>query len=127
MASSGMSRRVAPLRTYVSEEFSSSFIRVTRIDELGTNLAVISLVFLRRVRRLLVRAIVFPSSPIPLTLMTEEPRSPETSVVTRATRRNIQKDSILHNHRREDLKSYIFQYILLLSILCGPDINRVIK
>jgi hypothetical protein len=35
-----MIRRVAPVRTDVSEEFSASIIRVTRICELGT-LAVI--------------------------------------------------------------------------------------
>jgi hypothetical protein len=28
-------------------------------------------------------------------------------VLTRATRRNIPEDTILHNHRRENLKSYI--------------------
>jgi hypothetical protein len=39
MASSGMLRRVALVRTDVSEELSTSFIRVTRIGELGTTLA----------------------------------------------------------------------------------------
>jgi hypothetical protein len=34
-----MLRRVAVVRTDVSEEFSTSFIRVTRIGELGTMLA----------------------------------------------------------------------------------------
>jgi hypothetical protein len=34
--------RVALVRTDVSEELSASFIRVTRIDELGTTLAVTS-------------------------------------------------------------------------------------
>jgi hypothetical protein len=38
MASSGMLRRVALVRTDVSEELSASFIRVTRIGELGTML-----------------------------------------------------------------------------------------
>jgi hypothetical protein len=33
--------------------------------------------------------------------------SAETSVLTTATRRNIQEDGILHSHRRENLKSYI--------------------
>jgi hypothetical protein len=42
MASSRMLRRVALVRTYVSEELSASFIRVTRIGELGTMLAVSS-------------------------------------------------------------------------------------
>jgi hypothetical protein len=42
MASSGMLRSVALVRTDVSEELSSSFIMVTRNSELGTTLAVIS-------------------------------------------------------------------------------------
>jgi hypothetical protein len=42
MASSGMLRRVTIVRTDVSEELSASFIRVTRIGELGTTLAVTS-------------------------------------------------------------------------------------
>jgi hypothetical protein len=40
--SSGMLRSVALVRTDVSEELSASFIRVTRIGELGTKLAVTS-------------------------------------------------------------------------------------
>jgi UDP-N-acetylglucosamine 2-epimerase len=32
--------------------------------------------------------------------------SSETSVRTRASRRNIPEDTILHSHRRENLKSY---------------------
>jgi hypothetical protein len=60
-----MFRRVDLLRTGVSDERSTSIIRVTRIGELGTTLAVTSdrhtLEFLRSVLQLLVPAIVVPS------------------------------------------------------------------
>jgi hypothetical protein len=62
-----MLRRVALVRTDVSEERSAPFIRATRIGELSSS---------------------------------------ETSVLTRATRRYIPEDAILHSHRRENLKSY---------------------
>jgi hypothetical protein len=42
MASSGMLCRVALVITDISEELSASFIRVKRIGELGTTLAVTS-------------------------------------------------------------------------------------
>jgi DNA-binding TFAR19-related protein (PDSD5 family) len=42
MASSGMLRRVALVRKDVSEELNASFIRVTKIGELGTALALSS-------------------------------------------------------------------------------------
>jgi hypothetical protein len=77
--SSGMLRRVALVRTDVSEEPSASFIRVTR-----------------SMPRLLVAASV-PSSPIHVTLMKEALGSSETSVLTRATRCNIPEDTILQS------------------------------
>jgi hypothetical protein len=88
MASSGMLRSVALVRTDVSEELTNH------------------LVFLRSVHRLLVTASIVPSSPTLVTLMKEALSSYEPLVLTRATRRNIPEDSILHSHRRGNLKSY---------------------
>jgi hypothetical protein len=96
MVSSGMLHSVALVRTDVSEELSASFIRVTRNGELGTTLAVNSTRPISRgERRLLVTASVVPSSPIIVTLKMEALSSSETSVITRATRRNIAEDAIL--------------------------------
>jgi hypothetical protein len=67
MASSDMLRRVVLVRTYISEEPSASFIRVTRIGELGTMLAVTSNGHTQR--RLIVTASIVPSSPILVTLI----------------------------------------------------------
>jgi hypothetical protein len=74
-----MLRHVALVRTDVSEEPSASFIRVTRIGELGTTLA---------------------------------------SLLTRVTRRNIPEDTILHSHRRKNLKSYTdaFSSVFLIPV-----------
>jgi hypothetical protein len=71
MVSSGLLRRVALVRTDVSEEPGASFIRVPKIGELGRTQAATS------------------------------------NLLTRATRRNNPEDTILHSHRRENLKSYI--------------------
>jgi hypothetical protein len=92
MASSGMLRRVALVRTDVSVATDA------RCEDIPS------------VRQLLVTVSIAPSSPIIVTLMMGELSSSETSALTTATRRNIPEDAILHSHRRENLKSYIIKY-----------------
>jgi hypothetical protein len=79
MPSSGMLRCLVLIRTNVWDEISASIIRVAKVT----------------------------SSPILVTLMMEALSSSETSVLIRATRRNITEDDILQSHRRVNLKSYI--------------------
>jgi hypothetical protein len=73
MPSSGMLRCVALVRADVSGKLRASVIKVTIIGE----------------RRLVVTANFVPRSPILITLMMEELRSSETTVLTSAPQRNI--------------------------------------
>jgi hypothetical protein len=97
----GMLRHVALVRTEVSEERIASIIRMTRIGELRTTLAVPSNRNTLRRNNILVVIANIPSSPILVTLMMEATHSSETSVLTRAKLHNILEGGILHSHRRK--------------------------
>jgi hypothetical protein len=101
-----MLRRVALVRTDVSEELNASFIKATRSNELGTTLAITSNQRAQERMSGLVNDNV-PSSLILSTLMIEAILSFETSVSTIPTRCHIPNDGIHHIYRREDIKSYI--------------------
>jgi hypothetical protein len=124
-----MLRRVALVRPDVSEERITSIIRVTTIDEVGKLAITITrctlrrnvIVFLRRVRRLLVTANFVPIPSIVVNLMTEAIRSSETSGLTRVKQCNILEDEILHSHRRENVKSYMISVDIRIMFNLGSS------
>jgi hypothetical protein len=88
---------------------------------------------------LLVTASAVPSSPILVTLMMEAPSSSGTSVLTRATRRNIPEDVSLHGTSESDTFEYATTvsmhirssiYLLfvfaLMSVLCLKSVSGAI-
>jgi hypothetical protein len=102
MPSSGIGRMVL-VRTDVSEELTMSIMRMKRLSELRTELAITGN-----------RSTVVPSLLNLSTLMMEAIRSSEMSVLTWATRRNIPEDFVLHFWHVYELSHFSLTKIFIM-------------
>jgi hypothetical protein len=135
MQSSGMLRRVALVRTDDSEERSASIIRETRIGETGTIGVTSNRRKLRRynigIYYIFEVCVVLPvtanvPSSMTVTLIMEALRPFETSVLTRAIRRNIQEDGIPLYYRYSYSKSVYMSINLPLFGFRLPRTSKII-
>jgi hypothetical protein len=113
MASSGKLCLADLIKFDVSEEFSASIIRVTRMDEL------------RSLRRLLPTVIVVPSSPTVVALMMEALSSSETSIFTEPHGGSSQKTPILRSCNCP--LNTMFQNVDLFPSSCEEKLIQVSK
>jgi hypothetical protein len=67
--------------------------------------------------KLLITANDVPSALILFVLMMKAIGSSGTSVLTRATRRHIPEDVVLHNHLRENIISYIIGFLSVVTFV----------
>jgi hypothetical protein len=86
------------MKTNVLEEHIASIVRVTRIGDLGTTLAIT----ISSHRASVASGCFVPTSHFLVTLMMEALSYSGTSVVTRTARRNIPEDDIHHQHSEID-------------------------
>jgi hypothetical protein len=108
----GLMNYVSVMISILILEYCAVLVSIqTWYQQLNVDLSLWQVPILRSVRRLLVTASVVPSSPSFVILMKEALSSTETSVLTRATQRNISEDTILHSHHRENPKSYFASFV----------------
>jgi hypothetical protein len=102
---------VMSCRSYTNRRFGETY-RLHHQGDKNNELGAI----LRSVFRLLVSSKDFCCLPILVILITRAVRSSEMSILARPTGHNIPEDGIIHSHRFDSLKSYIFYYTLLVAL-----------